>query len=187
MSAGLEKRPKGMPATNFSRFSGVSAMPMKVSSKPVSPMTGQMALTRMPSGASSTARDLVRMFTAPLVLLYTESPGLGRSAAVEEVLTHHAATARAESRKGHLDGQVDRLHVDREEAIELRLLNILEGLVAMADTGVVDQDIEAAEFGLRRVQTGSQVVTAGDIGSHRQGPAAGASNRLGHRFTGRTV
>jgi len=40
-SAGRERRPSGMVAMNFARFSGVSGTPMNFSSSAVSPITGQ--------------------------------------------------------------------------------------------------------------------------------------------------
>ena len=51
MSSGVEKRPSGIVDRNLARISGVSS-PMKDFSKGVSPATGLIALTRMPSGAS---------------------------------------------------------------------------------------------------------------------------------------
>ncbi len=86
MSSGLESRPRGMVAMNLARFSGVSGTPMKASSRPVSPMTGASALTRMRSGASSTASERETRFTAPLVALYQVRPGRGRIPAVEPTL-----------------------------------------------------------------------------------------------------
>jgi hypothetical protein len=53
---------------------------------PVSPITGQIALTRIPSGASSTAIDLLIAITAPLEPLYQVRPGRGRSPAVDAML-----------------------------------------------------------------------------------------------------
>ena len=53
----------------------------------VSPATGQSALTRMLSGPSSAAIDLVIVITAPLDALYQVRPGRGRRPAVEAVLT----------------------------------------------------------------------------------------------------
>src|SRR3569833_1858631 len=82
MSAGVEKRPIGIVARNFARISGVSS-PMKVFSRGVSPATGLMALTRMPSGASSTAIDLVAVTIQPLLALYQLSRGRGLIVAVE--------------------------------------------------------------------------------------------------------
>ena len=54
---------------------------------PVSPITGQIALTRIRSGASSTAIDLLIVITAPLEPLYQVRPGRGRSPAVDAMLT----------------------------------------------------------------------------------------------------
>ena len=58
-------------------------MPMKDTSRPVAPITGQTALTRMLSGPSSTASDLLIRFTAPFEMLYQVRPGRGRMPAVE--------------------------------------------------------------------------------------------------------
>src|SRR5258706_188462 len=85
MSRGVERRPSGIVAMNFLRFSGVSP-PMKLASSGVSPATGQSALTRILSGASSTAIALVKVIAAPLEPLYQTRPGRGRSPAVEAVL-----------------------------------------------------------------------------------------------------
>src|SRR5690349_1700574 len=85
MSSGVEKRPSGMVARNFSRISGVSS-PMNVLSRGVSPATGLMALTRMASGASSIAMDLVAVTIQPLLALYQLRRGRGLTAAVEATL-----------------------------------------------------------------------------------------------------
>ncbi len=68
---------------NLARFSGVSGKPMNSSNMPVTPITGQMALTRILSGPSSTAMDLDSTLTAPLEALYQLRPGRGRMPAVE--------------------------------------------------------------------------------------------------------
>eukprot|EP01035_Chromulina_nebulosa_P002685 gene2685-biopygen2256 len=86
MSDGFDIRPSGIVETNLARFSGVSGTPMKDSSSAVSPITGAMQLTRMPSGASSTAIDFDIRFTAPLLALYQVRPGRGRTPAVEPML-----------------------------------------------------------------------------------------------------
>ncbi len=86
MSCGVDSRPSGMLARKAARFSGVSS-PMKVASSGVSPATGAMQQTRIRSGASSTAIDLDRRFTAPLVPLYQVRPGRGRMPAVDPILT----------------------------------------------------------------------------------------------------
>ena len=85
-SAGRQSRPRGMDDMNRARFAGLSSPPMKVVSSGVSAIAGLMLLARMLSGASSTASDLVRSVTAPLVPLYHDRPGRGRTAAVEPML-----------------------------------------------------------------------------------------------------
>ena len=72
-----------MVDTNLARFSGVSGKPMNSSNMPVMPITGQIALTRIPSGPSSTAIDLDSTLTAPLDALYQLRPGRGRMPAVD--------------------------------------------------------------------------------------------------------
>ena len=75
-----------MVVKNPARFSGVSAMPMNASSRAVSPSTGQITLTRILSGPSSTAMALDKVFTAPFEPLYQTSPGRGRMPPVEPIL-----------------------------------------------------------------------------------------------------
>src|SRR2546428_12638176 len=82
MSDGNDKRPNGIVAMNFARISGVSS-PMKSASNPVSPATGLMTLTRILSGASSTAMERLVTIAAPLLPLYQVSPGRGRTPAVQ--------------------------------------------------------------------------------------------------------
>ena len=53
---------------------------------PVSPITGQMAHTRIFFGPSSAAIDFDRMIAAPFEPLYQVRPGRGRRPAVEAVL-----------------------------------------------------------------------------------------------------
>jgi hypothetical protein len=68
-SSGRESRPSGIVAMNLARFAGVSSTPMKASSRAVSPITGQIALTRIASGPGSTAIDVESRLTAPLLAL----------------------------------------------------------------------------------------------------------------------
>src|SRR5450830_1956953 len=74
ISSGVEKRPSGMVAVNLLRFSGVSGTPMNSVSKPVAEITGLTQLTRMLSGPSSAAIDLLVVMTAPLLPLYRSGP-----------------------------------------------------------------------------------------------------------------
>ena len=80
------KRPRGIEAVNLARFSGVSALPMKVVRRGVSASAGLIAFTLILSGANSTAIDFVMRTTAPFDPLYHVSPGRGRTAAVEPML-----------------------------------------------------------------------------------------------------
>src|SRR5262249_52953246 len=59
---------------------------MKVGNSGVSAITGAIAQTRMPSGASSAAIDLEPSFPAPLEALSQVNPGRGRIPAVEPIL-----------------------------------------------------------------------------------------------------
>ena len=86
-SMGFDRRPMGIEATNFLRFSGVSGMPMNCSSIPVSPITGFTTFTRIFSGPSSAAMERDVTIAAPLEPLYQVSPGRGRTPAVEAMFT----------------------------------------------------------------------------------------------------
>ena len=84
-SEGRDSRPSGIVATNFARSSGVSP-PMNSASNPVSPATGLITLTRILSGASSTAIERLVTIAAPLLPLYQVSPGRGRTPAVDAIV-----------------------------------------------------------------------------------------------------
>ena len=59
-----------------------------------------------------------------------------------------------------LRGQQDRLDVDGENAVELRLRHLHERLVAMGRAGVVDDDVDPAERLDRRVRRALDVGAA---------------------------
>ena len=67
-------------------------------------------------------------------------------------IEHHAADALQarriglQARHGLAHGQVDRLHIDRHDAVEVVLGHVLQRLRQMGDAGVVDEDVEAAEM-----------------------------------------
>ena len=86
-SSAVEKRPRGMVARNFARRVSSTGPPANSAASPVSGLnTGLMQFTRMLSGPSSAAMDLLVMMTAPLEPLYQVRPGRGRSPAVEAML-----------------------------------------------------------------------------------------------------
>src|SRR6218665_2140048 len=83
-SSAVEKRPNGMVARNLARRVSSTGPPAKSADRPVSGLnTGLMQFTRMLSGPSSAAIDLLVVMTAPLEPLYQVSPGRGRRPAVE--------------------------------------------------------------------------------------------------------
>ena len=59
---------------------------------------------------------------------------------------------RAHVRNEGLGGEQDRFDIDGENAIELRLLNLHERLVAMRRARVVDNDVDAPERVDRRAR-----------------------------------
>ena len=61
--------------------------PMNSASRPVSPATGLITLTRMLSGASSAAIERDVTMAAPLLPLYQVRPGRGRTPAVDAIVT----------------------------------------------------------------------------------------------------
>ena len=153
---------------------------MNCVSIPVSPITGLMALTRMFFGASSTAIDFVSVITAPLVPLYQVRPGRGRMPAVEAILMMVPAPRRSISRDGGERRQVDRLHVDGVDAIELGFADIEQRLIAVRDAGVVDQDVEAAEGFGRRAHHGVDIGLLGDVAGNRDDVVAERRRNLPH-------
>src|SRR6476660_7661576 len=72
---------------NLARCSSVISPPMKEVDSAVSGLnTGLMQLTRILSGPSSTAIDLLVPITADLLPLYQVRPGRGRTPAVDAML-----------------------------------------------------------------------------------------------------
>ena len=132
MSSGVEKRPKGMVAMNLARISGVSS-PMNDLSSGVSPATGLIAFTRMPTGASSTAMVFVAVIIQPFDALYQFSRGRGETPAVDATL-----------RIGHecACGQKDRLHVDVGDPVKVVFGYIFKVAGQMRDARVIHQNIK---------------------------------------------
>jgi hypothetical protein len=127
---------------------------------PVMPITGQMALTRMPSGPSAFGRVVPAEART--------RPDAGGRAHVQD----HAALLLAHDGHDGLRHVVDGFHVDVEHAVEHGLVHVQHGLVLVGDGGVVDHDVYGAEL----VQAGSHRVVdigaAGHVGLHCQGGGA---------------
>ena len=64
--------------------------------------------------------------------------------------------------------QVDRLHVDRIDAVELGLADLEQRLVAVRDAGIVDDDVDAAEGLRRRAHHGVDVGLVRDVAGARR-------------------
>ncbi len=72
---------------NLARLASSTGPPANSADKPVSGLnTGLMQFTRMLSGPSSAAKDLLVVMTAPLEPLYQVRPGRGRMPAVDAML-----------------------------------------------------------------------------------------------------
>src|SRR6187551_3247971 len=86
-SSAVENRPSGMLAMNLARTASSIGPPANSADRPVSGLnTGLMQFTRMLSGPSSAASDLLVVMTAPLEPLYQDRPGRGRTPAVDAML-----------------------------------------------------------------------------------------------------
>ena len=109
------------------------------------------------------------------------SPGRGRKAAVEPTLTMTPPPCFAHVRDEGLRSQEDRLDVDRHDAVELRLLDLHQGLVAVGGAGVVDENVdppEGLDCGLRRAL---HVLAARYVGHEGdRAPADPPGGGLGH-------
>ena len=89
-------------------------------------------MTRMPNGASSTAIARVAVMTQPLLALYQVRRGRGLTPAVVAMLRITPLLLRLEARHDLARRQVDRLHVDGEDAVELVLGERFERLRQVA-------------------------------------------------------
>ncbi len=127
----------------------------------------------MPAGASSTALARVAVITQPLLALYQASRGRGLTPAV---LAMFSTTPRMPFGAGRIGlharhdlahRQVDRLHVDRDDAVEIGLADLLERLRQVRHAGVVDHDVDAAEVQLGGLHHQPHVGGIGDIDPHR--------------------
>ena len=67
-----------------------------------------------------------------------------------------------------LAGEVEPLEVDRDRVVEVRDRHVLGMLLGAAATGVVDEDVERAEFGHRPVDPRLRLVEVGDVHRQRQ-------------------
>ena len=72
-------------------------------------------------------------------------PGRGLQRRGRADVDEHAPALLAHVRDEGLGGERDRLHVDREDAVELGLLDLHQRLVAVGGAGVVDHDVDPAE------------------------------------------
>jgi hypothetical protein len=76
-------------------------------------------------------------------------------------------------------GEVDRLHVDREDAVERRLGDLQQRLVGHRVAGVVDQDVEPAEGADRPLDEALHVAVDGHVRLVEFGRAAGGDDLVG--------
>ena len=86
--------------------------------------------------------------------------------------------ARFHARHGFFGGQINRLHVDGKDAVELVFGQALKGLRQVAHTGVVDEDVEAAKVQLRSVHHGGHIGCHADINTQRAGGGADAGGHV---------
>ncbi len=146
MSAGVLMRPSGMVAMNFARFSGVSASPMNSVSRPVAPITGQTELTRMFSGASSAAMHCDHDVHRRLAAVVPDEAGARADAGGRtDIDDRAAALLPPQHRQRGAPSSRSILH-SHVHPIEIGLGHVGERLVPVRRAGVVDDDVEAAEF-----------------------------------------
>src|SRR5215472_9403608 len=100
---------------NFSRMPG--AEPRKDGSSGVSVATGAMAQTRIPSGASSTASDLVKTWTAPFGGVIGRQPGAWTQSGGRSDINDDAPAPLAERRDNRLTSEENPFHIDGENSV----------------------------------------------------------------------
>ena len=87
--------------------------------------------------------------------------------AVERDIDDRAAAALLHLGDGGERRQVNRLHVDGVDAIELHFADIEQRLIAVRDARVVDHDVEAAEGFGRRAYHGVDIGLLRDVAGNR--------------------
>ena len=75
-----------------------------------------------------------------------------------------AAARRSQQRHGALDAIEHGVDIDREGMAPFGIRNFLDGCAGIADAGIVDQHVEAAEMGLGVVEQLRHLIRLADIG-----------------------
>jgi hypothetical protein len=110
---------------------------MKVASSGVSPATGASAQTRMRSGREFDRHGLRDRMHRALGAVVPGEAGTGAKARGRAHIHDHAPALRAHLRDRGAGEEIDRLHVDREDAVELVLLDLEHRPVAVADPALL--------------------------------------------------
>ncbi len=162
-----------------SRTSGPnpSSQPRRAS---VSIAPGSTAFTRM-RGASSAAISRVNCPSADLVRLWVNCPRTASSPTTEPMLRIDSVTAAQQMRHG------EPAQLERDEHVEMKGLRQLvnggfQEWPRNRATGVVDQDIETAEFGHDMLDQPAEEVQVVDVPGQHERPPAALPNRRGHGF-----
>ena len=117
------------------------------------------------------------VMAAPFEALYQVRPGRGRRAGGRGRVDDAAAALLAHQGHDLQRRQIDRLHVDGENAVEFLFPDLQHRAVDMGNAGIVDHGVEAAVAVDRRADHGLHVVPVGDIGMD-----VGAADLVGHLF-----
>jgi len=117
----------------------------------------------MPSGASSTARDLDIRLAAPLEALYQVKPGRGRMPAVEPTLMMQPDLRERMCGTTAIIIVIDCLDVDIKATIKGGLVHAQQRLVFMGVASVVDDDVDLAKLLQSGVDHVVNVGTLADI------------------------
>jgi hypothetical protein len=119
--------------------------------------------------------------------LYQTRPGPRADAGGGGGVDDDAAAAPPQRRDAVPGREIEALHIDREDAVELLLGDVEHRLVALGRAGVVDHYVEPAigAFGLG--DHGRDIVAVGDVGMQIGGGAAGPGDGVGDRAAGVVV
>ncbi len=93
-------------------------------------------------------------------------------------IDHAAAALPPHQRHDRIHHVKDRLHIDVEDLVELRLGQLEQRLVAKAPAGIVDDDIESAEPVGRDLHGSIDIGSFGDVAGHRDRRGAGFGRYL---------
>ncbi len=137
----------------------------------VSKYPGQMALTRMPRGPNSLAKERVKPINPAFVAAYTESPAKPRWAMIEEMLMILPPLSASMRRCAFLGKQDSGAEIHGQHLLNLPLGHDRQDAV-MGDRGIVDEAVNLPKFTMHRMDEGDHCIVVTDVERTKSQPSA---------------